>query len=54
MPKALPVKQPKEDVGAQTPDCPPPYAKEAGPEEDVEKGPEEPKVVTVAWPLLRH
>ena len=49
MPKALPVKQPKEDVGAQTPDCPPPYAKE-----DVEKGPEEPKVVTVAWPLPRH
>ena len=54
MPRSLPVKRSREDDGAVTPDNPLPYAKKARQEEDMEKGPEEPNVVTVTWPLPRH
>merc|ERR1711867_335161 len=49
MTRSLPVKRSREDDGAVTPDNPPPYTKKARQEEDMENGPEEPKVVTVTW-----
>ena len=53
-PRSLPVKRSREEDGAVAPDNPPPYAKRARQEEDMEKGAEEPKVVTVSWPLPKH
>ena len=49
------MKRSREEDGAVAPDNPPPYAKRARQEEeDMEKGAEEPKVVTLSWPLPRH
>ena len=49
------MKRPREEDGALAPDNPHPNAKRARQEEgDMEQGAEEPRVVTLSWPLPRH